>query len=316
MFSCFRQRIPLIYFFPDRPPSASCKGKPVSCVYFYVPLPFLSQPCWYPGFSRWLAERGRSHAVRPADPEPAVLGGDSRAPHRSRLPSIPPASAHPAAKLRHRFHGSAASHGELLWLPASPPTPCLATGIYASASTHTGECASSHTWYPELVDPEHLELGFHVEMPPTQPASPFWSMLVVPAYRSWSVLFTSCAESCGAQKGSWTRRTCVPRTGGNGPLSSCCCRGRGRASPPAGRGSLWWWLGAGKPRGKEAGKSGPGGLASLLLLLWKRFLSYPFISIFLELIGGSSQNIKEEAKPLPLYSPLPWGLWPPTPTHR
>lgn len=166
------------------------------------------------------------------------------------------------------------------------------------------------------MDPEHLELGFHVEMSPTQHASSFWGMLLVPAYRSWSVLFTSCAESCGAQKGSWTRRPCVPRTGGNGPLSRLLLQ-----RPCLSIASCSMWLtgdGAGQERPGEGSRevSSCGPCISPAAALETCFLSYPFIGIFLELIGGSSQNIKEEAKPPPLYSPLLWGLWPPTPAHR
>ena len=268
----------------------SGKDKPVSCVCFCVPLPFLSQLCWCPGFSPWLAERGCGHTVWPDDPEPAVLGGDSRAPLRSRLPAVPPASAHPAAKLRHRFHGSAASHGELLWLPASPPTPCLTTGIRASASTNTGECASSHTWDPELVDPEHLELGFHVEyrqLFPPRASGAYWycqptgpGLSCPPAVQSLMRLRKEVGWSGPASPGPEGMAHCL----------GCWCRGHGRASPPAGWDSLRWWLRAGKPWGRKRGSQL---LGALHLSCCCSGDIFPFLSIHKHLSGANRGLLSE-----------------------
>ena len=135
---------------------------------------------------------------------------------------------------------------------------------------HRDSCISlhPHRWVgPRAGRARTPWARFPCRISPTLPTSGFWGILILPAYRSWSVLSTSCAY--GAQKGSWVKRTCVPRTRGNGPLSRPLVQ-RPWQSITSCRMRLTMVMAPGrKALEKELGKSAPGGLASLLLLLWR-----------------------------------------------
>lgn len=254
----------------------------VSCVYLCVPLPFFSPSCWCPGFFLWLfAERGCGHTVRPDEPEPAVLRGDCWAPSWSRLPAVPPATAHPTAKLCHHLHRPAAPNRGLLrlrtsHLPASPPAPSLATGICATASSCTGKGAFSQTCDRDLV---WVHLCFHVEYHQVSPCCPSVSY--------WYPQPTGPGLSCSlvvpspeGQKVSLMKRTQVSLAPGQSPIFQAAgAEAMGKHPLPRDA----WFTGViaqgGEASGKEREGLGPSSLLAAALEMCC-FLSYPLISIF------------------------------------